>query len=220
MFNANDTLSNFRVFRKFIRWPINRLPPAIKARILPARRALISDKTWNHEYDSGAWDYLATTQEFARYSVIAGYCRHLKPAARVLDVGCGAGVLADWLSSAAISSYFGIDLSEAAIEQARQSNLHGAEFSVADAATFEPSQVFDVIVFNEMLYYLKTPEEHVRRFARSLAPGGLLIVSIWYHDDGIRTWKRLKAGFEELDRVRIVHVPSRLKWDLAVLKLR
>ncbi|EDZ98405.1 Methyltransferase type 11 [Burkholderia sp. H160] len=208
-------------FAKAIRWPVKRfLPPAVKARILPARSVSISDATWNQEYGSGTWDYLGTTREFARYSVIAGYCRHLKPSARVLDVGCGAGVLATWLSSASISSYFGVDLSEVAIEQARQLNIRGAEFAVADAATFEPSQVFDVIVFNEMLYYLENPEEHVRRFARSLAPGGLLIVSIWYHDDGIRTWKRLKAGFDELDRVRITHAPTRFKWDVAVLRLR
>jgi 2-polyprenyl-6-hydroxyphenyl methylase/3-demethylubiquinone-9 3-methyltransferase len=208
-------------FGKAIRWPVKRfLPPAIKARILPDRSVSIPDATWNQQYDSGTWDYLGTTQEFARYSVIAGYCRQLKPAAHVLDVGCGAGVLASWLASASISSYFGVDLSEVAIEQARRSNIAGAQFAVADAATFEPSQVFDVIVFNEMLYYLENPEEHVRRFARALAPGGLLIVSIFHHDDGIRTWKRLKEGFDELDRVRITHAPTRFKWDVAVLKSR
>ncbi|MGF6448123.1 class I SAM-dependent methyltransferase [Paraburkholderia youngii] len=150
--------------------------------------------------------------------MIAGYCKHLKPATRVLDVGCGAGVLASWLSGASISSYFGVDLSEVAIEQARQANIDGAEFAVADA--FEPSQVFDVIVFNEMLYYLEEPEEQIRRLARCLAPGGLLIVSIWYNDDGIRTWNRLKAAFDELERVRITHASTRFKWDMAVLKLR
>jgi 2-polyprenyl-6-hydroxyphenyl methylase/3-demethylubiquinone-9 3-methyltransferase len=165
--------------------PVKRLlPPAIKARILPAGIVSISDATWNQEYDSGTWDYPGTTREFARYRAIAVYCRHLKPAARILDVGCGAGVLASWFSNASRSSYFGVDLSEVAIEQARQSNLRRAEFAVADAATHEPSQVFDVIVFNEILCYLENPEEHVRRIARSLAPGGLLIASIWYHDDG------------------------------------
>jgi 2-polyprenyl-3-methyl-5-hydroxy-6-metoxy-1,4-benzoquinol methylase len=206
---------------KAIRWPVKRfLPPAIQARILPARSVSIPDATWNRQYDTGSWDYLEATRELARYSVIAGYCRQLKPAARVLDVGCGTGVLAQWLSSASISSYVGVDLSSVAIEQARQSNIPGAQFAIADAATFEPSQEFDVIVFNEMLYYLENPEEHVRRIARSLAPGGLLIVSIWYHDDGIRTWKRLKGAFDELDCVRITHAATRFKWDVAVLKLR
>ena len=206
---------------KAVRWSVEKfLPPSIRARILPAGSIGIPDARWNQEYDSGNWDYLGTTREFARYSVIAGYCRHLKPGARVLDVGCGAGVLARWLSGASISSYFGVDLSEVAIEQARKANLGAAQFALADASTFTPSQQFDVIVFNEMLYYLDKPEEHVRRFARALAPDGLLIVSIFYHDDGIRAWNRLKTAFDELDRVRITHAQTRFKWDVAVLKLR
>lgn len=216
-----DTREKYGILGKAIRWPVKRLlPPAIKARILPAHSVSIPDATWNQQYDSGRWDYLGAMREFARYSVIAGYCRQLKPAARVLDVGCGTGVLAHWLASASISSYCGVDLSEVAIEQARKSNIPEAQFAVADAASFEPSQVFDVIVFNEMLYYLENPEEDVRRIARALAPDGLLIVSIWYHDDGIRAWKRLKANFDELDRVRITHAPTRFKWDVAVLKPR
>jgi 2-polyprenyl-3-methyl-5-hydroxy-6-metoxy-1,4-benzoquinol methylase len=206
---------------KAIRWPLRRfLPPAIRARILPAGSLGIPDARWNREYGCGTWDFLGTTRELARYSVIAGYCRHLKPGARVLDVGCGAGVLASWLTGAPISSYFGIDLSEVAIDQARRANVGAAQFAVADASTFVPAQVFDVIVFNEMLYYLDKPEEHVRRFARALAPDGLLIVSIFYHDDGIRAWNRLKTAFDEIDRVRITHGPTRFRWDVAVLKLR
>jgi 2-polyprenyl-3-methyl-5-hydroxy-6-metoxy-1,4-benzoquinol methylase len=196
------------------------VPASVKAKFRPSRRGpLVDKKTWNAEYNSGAWDYLASEEELGRYSVMSGYCRHFRPeAARVLDVGCGTGVLAHWLSCNAIYSYFGIDLSEVAIEQARRSNLPGATFAVADAATFDPSQVFDVIVFNEILYYLRMPEVDVQRFSDSLSPDGIIIVSIWYHADGIRTWERLKARFEELDRVRIVHGPSRQKWDLAVLR--
>lgn len=179
--------------------------------------ASISNTTWNDEYDSGAWDYLSSTKEVGRYSVIVGYCLHFKPAARILDVGCGTGILARWLSNAAISSYLGIDLSEAAIEKARQSNIQRAEFAVADVTTFQTSQLFDVIVFNEVLYYLRNPDDYLGRFARYLAPGGILVVSMWHHADGINTWKRLRAGFEELDRVRIVHVQSGLRWNVAVL---
>ncbi len=219
--NANAIVSTARRLKRILEWPIHKLlPVAIKAMITPPNNTSISNKTWNDEYDSGAWEFLSTTKEVGRYSVIVGYCLHFKPAARVLDVGCGTGILARWLSGAAISSYLGIDLSEAAIEKARQSNIQGAEFAVADVTAFKTSQPFDVIVFNEVLYYLRNPEEYLRRFARYLAPGGILVVSMWHHADGVRTWKRLRAGFEELDRIRIVHVPSGLRWDVAVLRLR
>ncbi|WP_027803156.1 class I SAM-dependent methyltransferase [Paraburkholderia dilworthii] len=221
MFNANAFVSTARLLKKTLEWPIHKLMPvAIKAMFLPPHNASISNKTWNDEYDSGAWDFLSTTKEVGRYSVIVGYCLHFRPAARILDVGCGTGILARWLSGAAISSYLGIDLSEAAIEKARQSNIQGAEFAVADGTAFKTSQLFDVIVFNEVLYYIRTPEDYLRGFARCLAPGGILVVSMWHHADGINTWKRLRAGFEQLDRVRIVHVPSGLRWDVAVLRPR
>jgi len=218
LFDSNGIVSTARRLKKIMEWPIHKvMPVAIKAWIMQPNNASISNTTWNDEYDSGAWDYLSSTKEVGRYSVIVGYCLHFKPAARILDVGCGTGILARWLSNAAISSYLGIDLSEAAIEKARQSNIQRAEFAVADVTTFQTSQLFDVIVFNEVLYYLRNPDDYLGRFARYLAPGGILVVSMWHHADGINTWKRLRAGFEELDRVRIVHVQSGLRWNVAVL---
>ncbi|HEX7931938.1 MAG TPA: methyltransferase domain-containing protein [Paraburkholderia sp.] len=218
MLNPTQRSTTGRLLRKVLGWPAHRfMPAAVKALILP-RRALISGQTWDREYQTGTWDYLSATGELGRYSVISGYCRYLKPAARVLDVGCGAGILAEWLTSARISSYFGIDLSEVGIEKARRSNITGAQFAVANAAAFDTSQTFDVIVFNEILYYFERPDEVARRFAGFLAPGGIMIVSMWHHPEGIRTWKALKTGFEEIDRIHLVHASSRLKWNIAVLR--
>jgi 2-polyprenyl-3-methyl-5-hydroxy-6-metoxy-1,4-benzoquinol methylase len=219
MVDTSTTARGLRLLKQAVARPVHRfLPPALKAELLPSRETLIPDKTWNEEYGSGAWDFLEGTRELGRYSVIAGYCERLKPSARVLDVGCGTGILAQSLLRAGIAGYVGVDLSDIAIEQARAASPPGAAFMVGDVATFETSQVFDVIVFNEVLYYLKKPDEDLRRFARFLAPGGIFIVSVWYHADGIRAWKRLKSRFEELDRVRVVHPASRLKWDIAVLR--
>ena len=221
LFTANELVGTARLVKKILEWPVHKfIPVAIKAAILPRRNTSIPDQRWNREYQSGEWEFLSTTKEVGRYSVILGYCLHFKPTARVLDVGCGTGILAHWLSSAAISSYLGIDLSAAAIEKARQSTIGGAEFAVADVTAFKTSRLFDVIVFNEILYYLRTPEDEMRRLAQSLAPGGIFIVSMWHHADGASTWKRLRAGFEELDCVRIAHTPSGLKWNVAVLRPR
>jgi 2-polyprenyl-3-methyl-5-hydroxy-6-metoxy-1,4-benzoquinol methylase len=152
--------------------------------------------------------------------VIAGYCQFLNPAARVLDVGCGTGLLAQRLAQDTMSTYVGIDLSPVAIERARRLDLEKAEFIVGNAATFEPPQAFDLIIFNEILYYLMRPEEHAQRYARHLVPGGHLIVSMWYCAGGLRTWTRLDRRFYTLDRVRITHPLSRKRFDVAILKLR
>jgi hypothetical protein len=50
MFNTKGTRNNFIVLGKLLKRPIKRLlPAAIKARILPASEAVISDKTWDQE---------------------------------------------------------------------------------------------------------------------------------------------------------------------------
>ncbi|CAD6559874.1 Ubiquinone biosynthesis O-methyltransferase, mitochondrial [Paraburkholderia kirstenboschensis] len=139
-------------------------------------------------------------KEVGRYSVIVGYCLHFKPAARVLDVGCGTGILARWLSGAAISSYLGIDLSEAAIEKARQSNIQGAEFAVADGTAFKTSQLFDVIVFNEVLYYIRTPED--------LCQPVRLRAGFELSPDGTHGHIPSCRGFVALRRERVVFEPD------------
>ena len=196
------------------------VPAAILARLTPSRGPAIPEETWDHQHTTGYWDFLAGIEELSRYSAIAGYCQFLKPAARVLDVGCGTGLLAERLSRDRMSAYLGIDLSPAAIERARRLDLENVEFIVGNAATFEPSQVFDIIIFNEILYYLKRPEVHAQRYASHLAPGGHLIVSMWYCASGLRAWKRLDRKFDTLDRVRITHPSSRKRFDVAILKPR
>lgn len=218
-----NSVGRFSALGHFVTRQVGKVvPPAVKARIITARPTAgsVSQAAWNRGYESGEWDYLAGAQELGRYSVIASLCRHFAPRGRVLDVGCGSGLLAPWLLDAGVSRYLGVDLSEVAIEQARRTHPDRAEFAVADASTFVSAQKFDAIVFNELLYYLEKPEADVLRFSRVLAPGGVIIVSMWHHTDGLRTWDRLRPHFDELDRVQVTHDPSHLKWDVAVLRPR
>jgi trans-aconitate methyltransferase len=114
-------------------------------------------------------------------------------------------------------AYVGIDLSDVAIDQAREPGLACSEFLVANATNFEPPHPFDVIVFNEILYYLEDPAEQVRRYAQYLAPAGIFVVSMYYSPASFRTWKRLNAELKTLDHVTVSHRSSRLRFDVAVM---
>jgi len=100
---------------------------------------------------------------------------------RVLDVGCGGGLLAEALARAG-AHVTAIDLAPGMIEVAR---LHAAEsglsidYRVAAAGELERSapQGFDIITCMEMLEHVPEPAAMVATLARLLRPGGAAFIS-------------------------------------------
>jgi 2-polyprenyl-6-hydroxyphenyl methylase/3-demethylubiquinone-9 3-methyltransferase len=101
--------------------------------------------------------------------------------ARVLDVGCGGGLLAEALAAAG-ATVTGIDLAPGMIEVAR---LHAADsrlsidYRVADAAALAAAMpgAFDVVTCMEMLEHVPEPAAMVATLAALTRPGGALFVS-------------------------------------------
>ena len=100
---------------------------------------------------------------------------------RVLDVGCGGGLLAEALACAG-ARVTAIDLAPGMIEVAR---LHAAESALAvdyrlvaaeEVAAAEPAG-FDVVTCMEMLEHVPEPAAMTATLARLLRPGGALFVS-------------------------------------------
>ena len=100
---------------------------------------------------------------------------------RVLDVGCGGGLLAEALARAG-ARVTGIDLAPAMIEVAR---LHAAEsalavdyrLSSAEAVAAAEPAAFDVVTCMEMLEHVPAPAAMTATLAQLLRPGGALFVS-------------------------------------------
>src|SRR3954470_17632420 len=89
----------------------------------------------------------STAEDVTRYAAwideLAGL---LKPKARVLDLGCGAGVPATKLLVRAGFDVLGIDISHVQIERAQQL-VPGATFIEADMVTWESEPAFfDAVV--------------------------------------------------------------------------
>jgi len=100
---------------------------------------------------------------------------------RVLDVGCGGGLLTESLARAG-AEVTGIDLAPGMIEVAR---LHAAEsrldidyrFTSAEELARESPGRFAVVTCMEMLEHVPDPAAMVATLARLLSPGGTLFVS-------------------------------------------
>ena len=101
--------------------------------------------------------------------------------ARVLDVGCGGGLLSEALAQAG-AHVTGIDLAPGMIEVAR---LHAAESQLdidyrgtaaEELARTAPAS-FDVVTCMEMLEHVPAPAAMTVTLARLLRPGGALFIS-------------------------------------------
>lgn len=143
-----------------------------------------SKQAWEEQYRQGRWAFMGGLDELARYAVIAAFAQQLAAAARgsasagaVLDVGCGEGLLVDQLRPRGYRRYLGLDLSEAAVAQAGSRADTLTSFLAADAEGEPAAGPWDVIVFNECVYYFRDPLASVRRYEHVLAAGGAFIVS-------------------------------------------
>jgi SAM-dependent methyltransferase len=165
-------------------------------------------EVWEEQYRAGKWELMRGLDEVARYSVIAGYLRHLRPGGSVLDVGSGEGLLADHLRPFGYSRYLGVDLSEIAIRQAAGRADAATAFAAADAETFMPSppgETWDAVVFNECVYYFADPLATVRRYEAFLAADGILIVSTFRSRRADVIVERLLAGRRLLEETAITN---------------
>jgi ubiquinone/menaquinone biosynthesis C-methylase UbiE len=98
--------------------------------------------------------------------------------ARVLEVGCGTGVLTRKLASQpAVGSVVGVDTAESLLGRASELAAHidNVSFEVADARSlpFEDGS-FDAVVFDSTLSHVPEPDRAVAEAFRVLGPEGLL----------------------------------------------
>jgi 2-polyprenyl-3-methyl-5-hydroxy-6-metoxy-1,4-benzoquinol methylase len=96
-------------------------------------------------------------------------------ASRVLDVGCGEGMLARALRAKA-AHVIGIDLDAPSLALARDADRDGIEYVEGDFLTypFEPAS-FDVLVSVATLHHVDAATG-LRRMAELLKPGGVLAI--------------------------------------------
>jgi 2-polyprenyl-3-methyl-5-hydroxy-6-metoxy-1,4-benzoquinol methylase len=98
---------------------------------------------------------------------------------RVLDLGCGAGQLAQYLAVTGAAEVHGVDVSARMIELARTDRAHPrVTYSLGpiEALNF-PADRFDVVVSSLALHYVEDYEAVVRRVARWLVSGGVFVYS-------------------------------------------
>lgn len=175
---------------------------------------------WDEQYLEGRWEYMNQLEELARYTIQVGYIAHIRPGGSVLDVGCGEGILFERYQPYGYSKYVGLELSEVALAKLVKLNNEKTTFIKADAETYLPTELFDVIVFNEVVYYFRDPLTVIRRYALALTQHGVLVISIYQSSDaasrrGMEFLRQIKTEFRVVDETRTAQ--GSRSWVCAVL---
>ena len=183
-------------------------------------------------YDRLAERYLewgAAIEGDPRHRMLAAFSDRLPADARVLDLGCGAGVP----STQQLAQRFhvlGVDISRSQLELARR-NVPEAEFMLGDFSELQlPEDAFEGVVALYAVSHLPR-EQHGQLFVdvfRWLAPGGLFLATLgatdspdwtgeWLgeemffssHDADVNRQLMRAAGFDLMvDEIAVTHEPE------------
>jgi ubiquinone/menaquinone biosynthesis C-methylase UbiE len=134
------------------------------------------------EHYEQLWERLPEGMEpFAWEERRALLLEHVRPGARVLDLGCGEGDFAAAAADAG-AEVVGVEVAEAAVDRARRRH---PELDVRLAPVDGPLPVddgaFDLVWCSEVLEHVADTQGFLSEARRVLAPGGRLVVTVPFH---------------------------------------
>ena len=124
-----------------------------------------------------------------------------------LDVGCGAGMLAQSvIETRSPSGITGVDPLEDSIIAARQhSNNAGINFEIGDAQGLPfPDAQFDTVISGLMIKFVPDKPEAIREMKRVARAGGTIALYDWDMDSNMNTTRHFWSAVAEI-------VPERMK---------
>ena len=135
-----------------------------------AKLARVYDRRWD------VYVRRSVSETLDRFDVRAGD--------RVLDVGCGTGVLLEklaWIEPPA--GLFGVDASPDMLEVARERLGSTADltFACAEKLPF-PDAHFDIVVSTSAFHFIREPQMALSEMHRVLKPSGKLVITDWCAD--------------------------------------
>jgi SAM-dependent methyltransferase len=144
----------------------------------------------------------------SRHNVVEALFAH-RAGQRGMEIGCGHGYAMRFFRRfGPVLHWTGIDISGVAIGQARE-KFPNDDFRVCDIRKAPPDGEFDVVVLNQVLWYvLAEIDASVANCLSVLHPGGLLVVSQAFLKTPQRYGAEIADGFEGALRLFLDRYPG------------
>jgi ubiquinone/menaquinone biosynthesis C-methylase UbiE len=154
-----------------------------------------------HEADfAEVYERILVRGAFDRYARdLVERARPIGPSDRILDLGCGTGIVARVLHErlGAAASVAGVDASPAMLAKAR-SCAPDVDWVDGDAAALPfADAAFELVLCQHMLQFVPERAAVLREVRRVLSPGGRFLASTWLEGDTLRA-ELSDAGFTEV----------------------
>jgi SAM-dependent methyltransferase len=178
------------------------------------------DRYWDFRSQRG--DTLAPNRIKLRHEQSAAFIRRHLPdpsAARLLDIGCGDGIMGQILSPLGYD-ITGADVSPRALHIASP-HYRATQLLDLDRSAAPPSWAgsFQGIVCLEVLEHIEKPQENIRRIADWLAPGGFVALSYpnifswrnrWMFMTG--RWPHGYCTYDPREHLQVFELPVFKQW--------
>lgn len=193
---------------------------AVRLRLCPYRRLwVVPAAVWDQEYAAGKLDHYGELGQQDRLHVVIGMMRATHRQPRVLDIGCGVGILRSRIHPDYLDEYVGVDISAVAVETAKAQRFPKSRFIVGELPA--PSDgLFDVIMLTDMMCYVEDLPALLEKLKPFLAQGGRLITLQYSHPGDVALHRDVARAYREIDCVTVKRdIAPKHAWRVAAYTL-
>jgi len=132
---------------------------------------------WNKSYESDR-SYEDMKKKRTRSNlIIKEIGKHLKTNSRILDLGCGSGLISHEFRKEQIY-YKGIDFSEVAIKKAKE-HFQNFDFEIVDLNEYKIEEAYNIILVLDILEHIDNPD---RLLKQAIRKGNIIIINSPFKD--------------------------------------
>jgi 2-polyprenyl-3-methyl-5-hydroxy-6-metoxy-1,4-benzoquinol methylase len=143
-------------------------------------------------YNAIQFPGLYTHEQLSRYShcpenaFLAFIHQYLQPGQRVLDSGCGTGLISNVFATRFASDFTAVDFSDSILygkKYAKKHNINNVHWEQQDLTTYKPKEKFDVVICQGVLHHIPDYKTALQNLKQVVKTGGVLLIGL-YHPYG------------------------------------